>query len=179
MPCEARPLPAVRQGLEIWERRCNEVPRMRKIPEVEYAKALMTEAHEWSLWRWLLEKKKVRQAADDANAALKTAEEKVIAAWNDEMKRAYAGLSADSGRKRKPQPAPVDPEVLQTVKRIKEGLDEAERVRLEAEDIFDEADRRMSTDMARDGTLVAVEAWTLREKAIRKAEAASRKASEA
>lgn len=151
---------------------------MRKIPEVEYAKALMTEAHEWSLWRWLLEKRKVRQAADDANAALKAAEEKVIAAWNDEMKRAYAELGAqESGRKRKPQPAPVDPEVMLTVRRIKEALDEAERVRLDAEDIFDEADRRLSADMAREGTLVAIQAWTLREKAIRKAEAASRKAS--
>jgi hypothetical protein len=149
---------------------------MHKIPEVEFAIALMTEAHGWSLWRWLLDKGKVRKAANEANAALKAAEEKVIAGWNEDMKKVYSDLSAkEPGRRHKA----VDPEIVMIVTRIKEALDEAERVRLHAEDTFDEADRRLNTDLAREGTLIAIEAWTLRETAIRKAEHAARKAREA
>ncbi len=151
---------------------------MRKLPEVEDARALMTEAQDWSLWRWLLEKRRVRQAADAANAALAGAEEKVKACWNDDLKNAYAAAekeSGETGKKRKGHAASIDPELLQTARKIKESLDEAERVRLHAEDVFDEADRRVSAAMAREGTSIAIEAWNLREKAIRKAEAAGRK----
>ncbi len=149
---------------------------MRKIPEVEYAKTLMTEAQEWSLWRWLFEKKRVRQAADDCNAALAAAEGKVKANWSEDLKSAYTEAEAqESGKRRKAQASHIDPEALERARKIKESLDEAERVRLNAEDIFDVADRRLSADMAREGTRIAIEAWTLRERAIRKAEAASRK----
>ncbi len=152
---------------------------MRKIPEVEYAKALMTEAQDWSLWRWLLEKREVRRAADEANAALAAAEKKVKTAWNEDLKKAYAELAAqDSGKRRRDGRNHVDPEALESVKRIKEADEEAERVRLDAEATFDEADRRLNTSLARDGTFKAVEAWVLREKAIRKAEAAGRKSAE-
>ncbi len=146
---------------------------MKRIPPVEYAKELMTEAHDWSLWRWLLDKGRVRRAADDANAALLAAEQKVISEWNEPMRRAYAELSAQESGGKKRQSS-VDPEVMAAVLRIKEALDEAERVRLNAEDTFDEADRRLSTDLAREGTAIAIQAWTMREKAIRKAEAAGK-----
>ena len=43
---------------------------MHKLPEVEEAKALMNEATEWSVMKWLREKKRVRKVADQANAAL-------------------------------------------------------------------------------------------------------------
>ena len=47
--------------------------------------------------------------------------------------------------------------------------------RLDAEDTFDEAERRLSAGMAREGARKAIESWELREKSIRKAEAVSRR----
>jgi hypothetical protein len=44
-----------------------------------------------------------------------------------------------------------------------------------AEAQFDEADRRMSAAMARQGAEMAIGAWELREKFIRKAEALARR----
>ena len=144
---------------------------MRKIPEVETAKQIMTEAQDWSLWHWLFEKRNVRKAADDANAALAAAEKKVKESWSADLQRAYAELS---GSKRRAGRA-LDPGLVETARIIKEMDDNAEQVRLEAEDIFDDADRRLSASIAREGTFKAIEAWILREKAIRKAEAAARK----
>src|SRR5271166_1880505 len=54
---------------------------MQAIKEVEDAKALMREAANWSVMRWLSEKKRVRKAADIANDALDGVERKVKAAW--------------------------------------------------------------------------------------------------
>lgn len=42
---------------------------------------------------------------------------------------------------------------------------------LSAEAQFDEADRRMSSSMAREGAQMAIDAWEMREKFIRKLEA--------
>jgi hypothetical protein len=44
--------------------------KMEKLKEVETARALMTEAVSWSVMKWLREKKRVRKAADQANAVL-------------------------------------------------------------------------------------------------------------
>lgn len=55
---------------------------MRKLTEVEDAKALMTEAVEWSVMKWLREKKRVRKAADKANAALDALEQEIKRSWN-------------------------------------------------------------------------------------------------
>ena len=44
-----------------------------------------------------------------------------------------------------------------------------------AEAQFDEADRRMSTSMACEGAQMAIDAWEMREKVIRKAEALARR----
>lgn len=141
---------------------------MRTIPEVEHAKSLMTEAQRWSLWRWLLEKKTVRRAADDANAALAAEEAGVKARWSPDLRKAYAALQArDSGKKSRHQ---IQPEILQVVASVKRADEEAETVRLDAEATFDEADKRLSTSLAREGTGKAIRAWVLREKAIRKAE---------
>lgn len=145
---------------------------MKKIPEVIEAKALMTEAQEWGVWRWLTEKRKVRLSADNCNDALARAEKNVIASWPADMQTAYEILAAEAeGKKSRKK---IDPEVLDCVRKIKDALDEAERVRLDAEDIFDRADRALSTSMAKQGTFRAIEAWELREKAIRKAESAAK-----
>jgi len=145
---------------------------MKKIPEVIEAKALMTEAQEWGIWRWLTEKRKVRLTADNCNDALAQAEKNVIASWPEEMQTAYEVLVAEAeGKKSRKK---VDPELLQSVRKIKEALDDAERVRLDAEDIFDRADRALSTSMAKQGTFRAIEAWEMREKAIRRAESAAK-----
>src|SRR5579885_3100114 len=37
--------------------------RMRKLPAVEEARALMSEGREWGTWKWLFEKSRVRTAA--------------------------------------------------------------------------------------------------------------------
>jgi hypothetical protein len=43
---------------------------MRKLPEVQQAKELMNDAINWSVFTWMLEKSRVRETADQANAAL-------------------------------------------------------------------------------------------------------------
>ena len=61
---------------------------MHKLPEVEDAKALMEDAIDWSVFTWLWEKKKVRQAADVANHVLDQLNRKIKASWSDETKAA-------------------------------------------------------------------------------------------
>jgi len=65
---------------------------MRKIHEVEQAKALMNEAMDWSVMRWLREKKRVRKAADQANAALDEQNRVVKEHWSHELRAAYRNL---------------------------------------------------------------------------------------
>jgi len=65
---------------------------MRKLSEVEEAKKLMADAMDWSVLKWLWEKRTVRETADKANAALDMLEQKVKASWRDELKAAYKEL---------------------------------------------------------------------------------------
>ncbi len=150
---------------------------MRKLPAVEDAKALMTTAQEWGVWRWLMEKRKVRAAADEAWTALGEAAEKVKASWSDELRHAYQQLEAGDSGNRKRRAAKeqrrISAGILEIARQLKTLDDEAYRTRMEAEDIFAEAEKRLSTSMAREGALKAIEAWELTEKAIRKAEAAA------
>ncbi len=145
---------------------------MTKLPEVETAKALMTEAMAWSVMTWLREKKKVRNTADQANAALDLCSEKVKQGWTDGVRDAYEALLAQGskGRSSKKHTHAIAPEVALLAKKIKEADDEAHRARMDAEATFDEADRQLSTTLAREGCRKAIHAWDLREKAIRKAE---------
>jgi hypothetical protein len=62
------------------------------------------------------------------------------------------------------------------VQRLKKADEEAYKPRMDAEAQFDEADRHMSASMAREGAQMAIDAWLLREKFIRKMEALGRKA---
>jgi hypothetical protein len=119
---------------------------MDKLPEVETAKALMTEAVAWSVMKWLREKKRVRKTADQANAALDQLHQAVKDRWPDAAKAVNA-------------------------KKVKEADDEAYRAHLDAEATFDEAEKLLSTSLAREGCRKAILSWDLHEKAIRKAEA--------
>jgi hypothetical protein len=155
---------------------------MRKLPAVEDARAIMTEAMDWSVWRWLLEKSRVREVADRATAALDRADKRAKAAWSEELKNAYSELvngdarlkgNPDGGTTVREDCDSVRPEIRLTAKRIKQADDQAERARLDAEDTFDEAERQMNTSLAREGACKALRTYDLREKAIAKSEAAS------
>ena len=148
---------------------------MRKLTEVEDAKALMTEAMNWSVVRWLKEKKRVRKAADLANAELDRLDQEIKARWNDELKAAYNELGGNSGGAQRPHRQTsqvIDSQVKLLAKKLKESDDEAYRVRMDAEDTFDAAEKKLSTRLAREGSQKAIDSWDLHEQAIRKSEAA-------
>ena len=150
---------------------------MEKIPVVESAKALMTEAVAWSVMKWLREKKTVRKIADQANAALDQLNQATKDRWPHDVKFAYQALIAQAAtpatscEQRNP-PSPVaDPQAILTAKKIKEADDEAHRARIDAEKTFDAAEKQLSTAVAREGCRKAIHSWELHEKAIRKSEA--------
>jgi hypothetical protein len=154
---------------------------MRKLAAVEDARAIMTQGMEWGVWKWLLEKKRVREIADEARAALDTLDIKVKATWNDDLKLAYNQLVSQNGSAKKArqskksgnpeQTQQIGPPIMAAIKRVKEADDEAYNAHEDAEDLFAEAEKRMSTSMARDAARKALEAYDLHEAAIRKAEA--------
>jgi len=159
---------------------------MQKLVEVEEAKALMYEAKGWGVWKWLWEKSRVRSTADRAVDALDGLEKKVKASWTDEQRKAYrelealAALNGDArGRRRyekaKEEAQGIDAEIKKAVERVREADAAACEARMDAEETFDQAERQLNTDMARQGAEKAIESWDLREKAIRKAEALARK----
>lgn len=120
---------------------------MQKLPAVEEAKELFEDAKEWGMWRWLTEKRRARRTADAAWEALEACEKKVKAAWPPEVRAAYKEDKAMHAADRK-----------------------AHQAHMDAEAQFDEADRRLSTEMARVGSQMAIDAWTMRESFIRKLE---------
>lgn len=152
---------------------------MRKLPAVEDARAIMTQGMEWGVWKWLLEKKRVRGIADQARAALDELEMKVKLGWSDDLKITYNQLVEENGdskrarrqtsKKEKSQNA--DPKIMPVVKGIKEADDDAYNAHEDAEDMFSEAEKKMSTSMAREAARMALVAYDLHEAAIRKAEA--------
>jgi hypothetical protein len=158
---------------------------MQKLILVEEAKKLLNEGKDWSIWRWLIEKKRVRTAADAATAAHFEVERKVKAEWSDDLKKAYRELEmqAAGGRsgktkhqyeKAKEDAKDVDPAIKLAVQRVKEADDIYEEARVDAEATFDEAEKRLSGSLAREAAGKAIMAYDLHEKAIRKAEAANR-----
>lgn len=145
---------------------------MRKIPEVEQARALMTEATNWSVMKWLRDKKHVRKMADKANEALWALQKETKASWSNELKAAYSDLVEPDDNHHSSKGAAPGPEVRLLARHVKEADDEAYRAHMDAEDTFALAEKRMSTSMAKDGCRKAIYSWELYEKAIRKAEAA-------
>lgn len=152
---------------------------MSKLIEVKEAKALMTEAMNWSVFKWLWEKRNVRQTADRANAALDRLNRKVKADWRDDFKAAYQQLIAQERalKKRKAdttnvsQPLVCDPEVLRSVMQVKELDAKAHAARMDAEETFDQAERELNTDLARQGCKKAIRSWELHEAAIQASKA--------
>ena len=149
---------------------------MRKLPEVQEAKELMAEAKDWSVFKWLFEKPRVRETADRANDALDRLDRATKKRWGDEIKAAYKELrkSAGAGRRDRKGSAPsskIDPEIRSLVEKVREADDAAEDARMDAEKAFDEAEAKMSVSLAREGCQKAIHSWELHEKAIRKAEA--------
>lgn len=143
---------------------------MHKLEAVEEAKALMGEAKDWGVWHWLTEKGRVRAAADQANEALADFEKTVKAGWGADLKQAWRAIDSRNGK-----PRHADPQVEVALQRVKEADEEAETARLDAEATFDEAERRLNTGMACEGAQKAIDAWVLREKAIRRAESVGKK----
>jgi len=149
---------------------------MEKIAAVETAKALMTGAVAWSVLKWLREKKTVRKTADQANATLDRLNQEVKDRWPDGVKTAYDSLSVQRGNgaarnHHEPTSAVIDQQALLAAKKVKEADDQAYRARMDAEETFDEAEKKLSTALAREGCRKAIHSWELHEKAIRKAEA--------
>ncbi len=66
------------------------------------------------------------------------------------------------------------PEATLIAKKVKEADDEAYRARMDAEETFDQAEKQLSTSLAREGCRKAIHSWELHEKAIRKAESVIR-----
>jgi|SRR5579862_1478024 len=153
---------------------------MKKIAAVEDARQVMKQGIEWGVWKWLTEKKRVRELADKARGALDDIEMKTKLTWSDDYKIVYNSLVNENGnpkRQRKAvkdqkngKPAKGDAKVLAVVSRVKEADDQAYNAHEDAEEIFAEAERKMSTSMAREGAKKALEAYDLHEAAIRKAE---------
>ncbi len=155
---------------------------MLNIKEVETAKALMAEAVNWSVMKWLGEKKRVRKTSDIANDTLDAVDKEVKATWSDELKAAYAslpmiGMPAEQGLTQpnsNGKKADIDPEIMLLAKALKQADEEAYRAHLLAEDTFERAEKRLSTSMAREGSRQAIISWELKEKAITKSQAAAR-----
>lgn len=148
---------------------------MTKLAEVKEAKELMKEAMEWSSFKWLWEKQRVRQTADTANAALDRLERSTKMKWSDECKAMYKMLSGKKVKEEAEAAAAGGHGDGGELKRLVEKVFEADHARKHAkqaaEDAFDEAERRMSTDLAREGCKKAIHSWELHEKAIRYAAA--------
>jgi len=145
---------------------------MRKLAEVQEAKELMNAAMEWSTFKWIWEKSTVRQKANHANAALDRAERNIKAKWSDETKASYKQLSAKKPKGENPDAGHDIPDAAsQLVKKVVDADHAAQRARADAEDTFEEAEEKMSTDLARVGCKKAIHSWELHERAIRSAEA--------
>ncbi len=120
---------------------------MGTLAEVEEAKAVMTEALEWSVLKWLREKKRVRKIADVANASLDQRLEDLRSRWD----------GGDQGAALK----------------LRQAREQARRARVDAEATFDEAEKQLSTALAREGCRKAIHSWELYEKAIHLCEEAA------
>jgi hypothetical protein len=144
---------------------------MRSLPEVETAKELMKEARKWSVMKWLREKKRLRKAADQANAALDRVSHELKQRWPENIRIAYQYLpSAMSPRKWDVRVQADDAEALELAHEVRDADEAACRARMIAEQTFDEAERKLSTTLAREGSVHAIQSWDLQEKAISLAE---------
>ena len=147
---------------------------MKKIPAVEAAKAQMNEALTWSVVKWLREKRTVRKVADQANAALDQLNLALKSRWPEDVRAAYETLvkqgSGNNKARSQPNSRAPDAETTVRARKVKEADDEAHRARMDAEATFDDAEKQLSTALAREGCRKAIHSWALHERAIQKAE---------
>jgi hypothetical protein len=153
---------------------------MKKLPAVENARAIMTQGMQWGVWKWLLEKKRVRGIADQARASLDELERDIKQTWADDLKIAYNHLVTESGnskpahrpanRAKQTESRTLDAKTLAAIKRVKDADDDSYNAHEDAEELFADAEKKMSTSMAREAAGNALEAYDLHEAAIRKAE---------
>jgi hypothetical protein len=148
---------------------------MKTPPEVETAKQLMNEAMRWSVMTWLREKKRVRKTADQANAALDRLSEELRQRWPGDIRRAYYELSTNqaalrpNGRSGQKTPTNNSGEFV-IARQLKDADEKAYRARMAAEKTFDDAEKRLSTSLAREGCQKAILSWELHERAIAETE---------
>jgi hypothetical protein len=74
---------------------------MRKLVQVEDAKSLLEVAKDWGVWKWLMEKKRVRQTADIAWEAFDELEKDVKSAWSDDLQQGLRRVGGGSGGERR------------------------------------------------------------------------------
>jgi hypothetical protein len=141
---------------------------MQKLIEVEEAKAVMIEAINWSVMKWLREKKTVRKMADRANAALDANILQLRNDWDKPLLTAYKHLDAQSTND-----SGISADLFNQAKKLKHAEDEARQARDDAENTFDEAEKQLSTTMAREGCRKAIRSWELHEHVIRLSESAA------
>jgi hypothetical protein len=150
---------------------------MKSPKQVDTARTVMTEAMTWSVMKWLREKKNVRRTADQANAALDKLNRDVKERWPSPVKSAYDALAAQSldlsqkDRCESRRSPSTDSQTLALAKKLREANDAAYGARELAEKTFDDAEKQLSTRLAREGCLRAIHAWDVLEEAIRKGEA--------
>lgn len=138
---------------------------MNKLREVEAAKVLMIEAMNWSVMKWLREKKRVRAVADEANDAIDRFNQEIKLKWPDVLRSEYQSLTIEAAlSSRSSGNNPM-------LRKVKEADAEVARARTDAEETFDQAERQLSTRLAREGCRKAILSWELHEKANAAAEA--------
>lgn len=148
---------------------------MNTLPEVEAAKQLMSEAMRWSVMKWLREKKRVRRMADRANEALDRLSDEVRQRWPENLREAYNALPAykpgdnSNGRARQSEISSKLQGALLLARKLKDADDEAYRARMAAEQAFDEAEKKLSTMLAKEGCVKAIQAWEMHEESISQA----------
>ncbi len=142
---------------------------MEKLPEVENAKALMQEAKNWSVMKWLREKKRVRAAADQANAALDNLRQKIQGRWPEDLQSSYKTKPGTQLAHNKSDSR------LNKLNHVWEADQQAAQARELAEKTFDDAEKQLSTRLAREGCEKAVRSWELFEIAIDQAANLARK----
>lgn len=130
---------------------------MKSLKEVEQARAIMKEAEDWSVLRWLSHKKKVRRAADAANAALRRQHEEFKAQWPADLHHAYGALST------KEKADGFGEETVRLAKKLLHADLKANAAHEQAEATFAEAEKKLSTYMARQGCAEALRSWDLLE----------------
>ena len=142
---------------------------MKKLQEVEDAKALMQEAKSWSVMKWLREKKRVRAAADQANAALDNLRQEIQGSWPEDLQSSYKPTPGTQPTHQKSDGR------LSKLKQVWEADQQAAKARELAEKTFDDAEKQLSTRLARVGCEKAVRSWELFEIAIDQAANLARK----